>query len=180
VRLHQPGSGPGLPSDVLHWWATLAREGVDWLNETGGMRLLRRGTVVVHRGEPLNTMFIVLDGRLAVQRSGRSARGVDSVYPGEVLDDALSTGMPPSSVTLVADQDSCVFAMNKERLAVKLDDPAFAARFYRALGLLLAGSAERRMAQRRGGRRPAGAPSGEKPEPWRRRHGQGVRGDRVV
>jgi CRP-like cAMP-binding protein len=149
VRLHQPGSGQGLPRDVLHWWASLAREGVEWLNETGGLRLLRRGTVVVHRGEPLNTVFIVLDGRLAVQRSGRSG-DVDSVYPGEVLDDALSNGMPPSSVRLVADQDSCVFAMNKERLAVKLDDPALAARFYRALGLLLAGSAERRIAQRRG------------------------------
>lgn len=152
MRLEQPSSGQGSPMHALHWWATLAHEGVDWLNETGRMRLLRRGTVVVNHGEPLNTVFIVLDGRLAVQRSGQSAVDVDSVYPGEILDDALSTEMPPSSVTLVAVQDSCVFAVNKERLAVKLADPAFAARFYRALALLLACSAERRIAQRRGGR----------------------------
>jgi CRP/FNR family transcriptional regulator, cyclic AMP receptor protein len=150
VRLHQPSGGRGVSMHALHWWAALARERVDWLHETGRMRLLRRGAVVVHRRQPLNTVFIVIDGRLAVERSGPPARAVDCVYPGEILDDALSSGTPPSSVRLVAVQDSCVFAADKTRLAGKLDDPAFAARFYRALALLLACSAERRIAQRRG------------------------------
>jgi CRP-like cAMP-binding protein len=114
------------------------------------MRFLRRGTVVVRRGEPLDTVFIVLSGRLAIRRSGRSAREVQFLYPGELLDDALSTETFPSSVRLVAVQDSWVFGVNKERLAVKLDDPTFAARFYRAVALLLACSAEHRIAQRNG------------------------------
>lgn len=157
MRPGQLGSGGGA-MNALHWWATLTGEGVDWLNETGRMRLFRRGSVVVHRGEPLNTVFIVLHGRLAIQRAGRSAREVDAVYPGEIVGDALSTEMPPSTVTLVAVQDSCVFAVKKARLAVKLGDAAFASRFYRALALLLACSAERRLAQRSAVSRPAPVP----------------------
>jgi CRP/FNR family transcriptional regulator, cyclic AMP receptor protein len=148
VRLDRAGIGHTKPTHVAPWWTMLSREGVDWLNEAGHVRLLRRGTVVVRRGDPLDTVFIVVSGRLGVQRSGRWARDVDSVYPGEILGDALSTGTPPSSVALVAVQDSCVFAVNKERLTVKLADPTFAARFYRAVALLLACSADRRIAQR--------------------------------
>jgi CRP/FNR family transcriptional regulator, cyclic AMP receptor protein len=157
VTLDRPSSGQAA-MDALHWWATVTGEGVEWLHETGRIRLLRRGTVVVHRGEPLDTVFIVLSGRLAIQRSGRSMRDVEAVYPGEILGDALSTETPLSTVTLVAVQDSCVFAVSKARLTVKLGDAAFASRFYRALALLLACSGERRLAQRAAVSRPAPVP----------------------
>jgi CRP-like cAMP-binding protein len=142
-------SKPGPTWTASAWQRRLpASVGLECLQELGRVRLLRRGTVVVPRGAPLTTVFIVLAGRLAVQRAGRAERDADSVYPGEIVVDALATAMPPSAITLVAVRDACVLAVSRARLDAKLGDPVFAAKFYRALALVLACSAERRVAQR--------------------------------
>ena len=49
----------------------LSDQDVDWMVETGQREKVDAGTVLIHEGEPVTTLYVLLDGLLEI--SGRSS-----------------------------------------------------------------------------------------------------------
>ena len=124
---------------VLHLMGTLTDQDVEWLASQGRPRFVPRDTMVIEQGEPIEALFILLEGRLSVVMAGRQGREVAVLYPGEVLGEISFVDARPPSASVVSLEDSHVFVVPKDLLTKKLSrDDAFAARFYRALAVFLA------------------------------------------
>lgn len=124
---------------VLHLMGLLIDEDVEWLATSGEMRFVPKGTAIIRQGEPIDALSILLDGKLAVTVAAGQNQQVAVLYPGEVLGEISFVDARPPSATVTAMIDSHVLAINREALARKMQkEPAFAARFYKALAVFLA------------------------------------------
>jgi CRP/FNR family transcriptional regulator, cyclic AMP receptor protein len=107
---------------------------IDWLRATGRRREVPIAGVLIEQGRPIESVFIVLEGRLSVY----GAAGSGDIGIGEMLGEISFVDARPPSADVVANEDSVVLAIPKRELQAKLDaDPGFAARLYRAIALLL-------------------------------------------
>src|SRR5262249_20992061 len=98
-------------------------------------RRVSRGTVLVAEGDPLDTLYFVLEGVFTVAEgpSPPLRRGV-----GDVLGWLFVLDERSSPETVTALEDAAVLAFDRAELVAALDrDPSFAARFYRAVALRL-------------------------------------------
>ena len=101
---------------------------VEWLAYNGERRRLSAGEVIVREGEPLDALFITLNGQLAVTL--RDGRQVAQLGVGEVVGEIAFVDSSPPSATVTALGDALVLSLAKALLQRRLaDDPAFAARF---------------------------------------------------
>ena len=109
---------------------------VNWLGTNGVSQHLKAGTVIVRQGEPVDWLFIVIDGQLLVF-SGTFE--IAKLAAGEVVGEISFVDSRPPSASVRAAVDSQVLAINKELLSGKLlKDPGFSSRFYLALAIFLA------------------------------------------
>jgi CRP-like cAMP-binding protein len=107
---------------------------IDWLRASGQRREVPLGGVLIEQGRPIEAVFIVLEGRLSVY----GAAGSGDIGVGEMLGEISFVDARPPSADVVANEDSLVLAVPRRELQERLDaDPGFAARFYRAIALLL-------------------------------------------
>lgn len=122
--------------NVLFILGQLNDHDIGWMSRTGKRRQLEPGTPLIREGEPLEDIFIVLDGHLSV--SVGDGQVVAEVGAGEVLGEmSLIDAMPPSA-TVTARDEARVLAIDKQLLNERLDsDDGFAARIYRALAMFL-------------------------------------------
>jgi CRP-like cAMP-binding protein len=125
---------------VLYILGRLADEDIDWLTASGTRQRLKRGTVVVGEGTPIDQVYLVLDGELAVTSSRTGARELARLGSGEVVGElSFLDSRPPVATVSVASDEATVLGIPRGALSTKLEDDApFAARFYRALGTFLA------------------------------------------
>lgn len=124
---------------VLYILGRLADEDIDWLTETGTRERVSSGTVLVEEGTPVDRIFLVLDGELAVTSAAAGGRELARLGSGEVVGELSFLDSRPPVATVKAAGDASVLAIPREELSDKLeDDSQFAARFYRALGTFLA------------------------------------------
>lgn len=122
---------------ALHILGTLNDEDVNWLIHNGQRKLHPAGAVIIHEGQPIDSLIVVLDGQFIVS-TGKNKR-VASLYSGEILGEIAMIDKQPPSATVTAVRESCVLNINREVLERRLDaDAPFAARFYRAIALFLA------------------------------------------
>ena len=59
---------------VLFLFGQLSDDDVEWVTGAGTKRFLPRGEVLIRQGVPVESVFIVLEGRLAVWLTGKTAR----------------------------------------------------------------------------------------------------------
>ena len=124
---------------VLHLMGTLSDEDVEWLTANGQTRFVPRNTTVIQQGKPLEALFILLEGKLAVRTTGLRDVDVATLFPGEVIGEISFVDARPPSASVVSAQDSHLLAVAKDVLTRKLArDDGFAARFYRGLAVFLA------------------------------------------
>jgi CRP/FNR family transcriptional regulator, cyclic AMP receptor protein len=124
---------------VLHLLSTLSDEDVEWLSMAGRTTLVPRDTVVIREGEPLDSLFILIEGKLSVRTTSLGGREVAELYPGEVLGEISFVDARAPSASVVAERDCHLFAISRVLLTKRLTrDEGFAARFYRALATFLA------------------------------------------
>lgn len=122
---------------VLYLFGQLNDDDVDWMMAAGRTRLVTHGDTLIRQGVPVDALFILLKGRLAVLL-GRQEREIAKLNAGEIVGEMSFVDARPPSATVRALEDSTVFAIAKPVLANKLDrDLGFAARFYRALAIYL-------------------------------------------
>lgn len=122
---------------VLFLFGQLNDDDVEWMLAAGDKRPVPAGAVVIRQGVPIDALFILLAGRLAVLL-GREEREIARLGAGEIVGEMSFVDARPPSATVRALEDSAVFAIPKPALSAKLAaDLGFAARFYRALAIYL-------------------------------------------
>ncbi|MGQ0655176.1 MAG: cyclic nucleotide-binding domain-containing protein [Betaproteobacteria bacterium] len=121
---------------VLFILGQLTDSDVDWLAVNGTRKKLSKGDVLIRHGTRPLAMYIVLDGEMGVVTAkGMRLAGVAS---GDILGEMSFLDSSPTVVSVVAEQDCRVLEIPKPILESKLEtDVAFAARFYKALGVFL-------------------------------------------
>jgi bacteriocin-type transport-associated protein len=135
---------------VLFILSELADTDVEWMMQNGARATCPRGTVLIEEGRPIEVLYVLLDGRLSVSLAAAGGRQIALLQSGEVLGELSFLDSRPPSATVTALDDATVLRIPRALLQAKLAaDTAFAARFYRALGLFLA-SRLRRTQQRLG------------------------------
>jgi CRP-like cAMP-binding protein len=124
---------------VLFLFGQLNDDDVEWMLTVGTRRVVPAGGVVIQQGVPVDAVFILLEGKLAVWLKGRNGeRELARLNAGEIVGEMSFVDARPPSATVKALEDSMVFALSKAVLTRKLAaDSGFAARFYRALAIYL-------------------------------------------
>jgi CRP/FNR family cyclic AMP-dependent transcriptional regulator len=126
---------------VLFILGQLSDLDIEWLITAGRKQQIPAGTTLIHEGREIDALYIVLEGALAVHiqaRSGQGAREIVRLRTGEMVGEMSFIDARPPSATVQAIDVATVLAIPRQQLAVKLEqDTGFAARFYRALAMLL-------------------------------------------
>ena len=79
---------------VMYLMGTLEDSDVEWLAANGAALRLTQGEELVHEGRPIDSLFVVLDGQLAVQAGGTR---VATLLTGEVVGEiSFVDSRPPS------------------------------------------------------------------------------------
>src|ERR1700748_2255628 len=125
---------------VLFLFGQLNDDDVEWMLTAGTKRFVPAGVVLIQQGVPVDSVFILLEGRLAVRLAPRKGpeKEIARLNAGEIVGEMSFVDARPPSATVKALEDSTVFALSKAILNRKLAaDSGFAARFYRALAIYL-------------------------------------------
>ena len=124
---------------ALYFLGILSDSDIDWLVAAGNRRDVSAGTTLIEEGQPLDSVFLVIDGAFAVRTRALGGREIARLMSGEVMGEMSFVDQAPPSATVLSIENSFVLDIPRRRLNSKLSqDPAFAARFYRALAMFLA------------------------------------------
>jgi CRP/FNR family transcriptional regulator, cyclic AMP receptor protein len=122
---------------VLFLFGQLNDDDVEWMLRVGKRQPVARDEVLIRQGVPVDALFILLEGGLAVLL-GRQEREIARLNAGEVVGEMSFIDARPPSATVRGLESSTAFAIPKTVLTAKLEkDQGFAARFYRALAIYL-------------------------------------------
>lgn len=121
---------------ALYIMGILDDEDVEWIASRGRRLGVEKDEILIREGEPVDALFIVLDGRLDVSARGKP---VATLYAGEIAGEISFVDSRPPSATVRAAQFSHVLAIPRALLQSQLTtDPWFASRFFRAVATFLA------------------------------------------
>jgi CRP/FNR family cyclic AMP-dependent transcriptional regulator len=124
---------------ALHLLGILDDVDVEWMAINGDVERVRAGKVLIRQNTPVNALFILLDGQLSVYLERPDKIQVAKLLPGEIVGEISFVSSRAPSASVAAVQDSEVLTLSRDALLAKLmRDPAFGARFYRAIASFLA------------------------------------------
>lgn len=140
---------------VLFVFRELSDGDIDWISQAGKREQLTEGTVLIQEGEPNDAFYILLDGSLSVSVSQASSplakayavleggvlagQKLAKLSKGEIVGEMSFLDNRPPSASVTTLEKSLVLAIPRQQLSAKLQqDSGFAARFYRAIAVLLA------------------------------------------
>lgn len=117
----------------------LDEQDVDWLQLNGEAQPLASGEALIREGVPIDAMFIVVQGSLAVSATAVGHDSFDTCTRGDVVGEMAFLDARPPAATVTAIEDSVVFVIPSAVMRAKLKlDVGFSARFHRALAVFLA------------------------------------------
>jgi CRP/FNR family transcriptional regulator, cyclic AMP receptor protein len=124
---------------VLYIFGQLSDQDIQWLIDTGHKASCTRGTVLIRMGEPIESLYILLEGALAVSVGPDGGQRIALLGSGDIVGEMSFVDSSPPSATVKAEQDSLLLAIKRETLLRKIaDDTGFASRFYHAIAIFLA------------------------------------------
>jgi CRP-like cAMP-binding protein len=124
---------------VLYIFGQMSDDDIEWMIDNGTPRQLAPGDVVVREGQPIEALYIVLEGALIVSAASSGKAEIARLGAGEIIGEISFVDSRPPVATVTATMPSTVFALDRTQLYGKLErDPWFAARFYRAVSVFLA------------------------------------------
>jgi CRP-like cAMP-binding protein len=120
---------------ALFLFAALNDTDMRWMAASGPVRAYAFGDTLIHRGENLNGLLIILSGSAVVDIAGRTMPR----RAGECLGEMSLVDTRPASVTVTATEPTRALWLHGAVLRRRFDtEPGFAARCYRGLAILLA------------------------------------------
>lgn len=123
---------------ALYILAELSDRDFEWMLTVGRAKQIAAGTVLIREGEPIDALYIVLDGMLGVSVDALDSADIARLGYGEVVGEISFVDARPPSATVRAIEDSLVWALPRSQLVAKLSrDLAFSAHFYKALAIFL-------------------------------------------
>ena len=111
---------------------------IDWMISAGNRKKVSKGTALIHEGREIDSMYVVVDGAFAVQVAALGGKEIAKLRAGEIVGEMSFVDSRPPSASVVAVENSSVLSIPRNALNKRLEHPAFAARFYRALAVFLA------------------------------------------
>jgi bacteriocin-type transport-associated protein len=121
---------------ALYLLGQLSDADIEWMIAHGRRERLPAGTILIREGQPVNAIYIVLDGVLEV--TGSSVGGRVPLGCGEVVGEMSFIDSRPPGATVTVKADAVLLAIPRAGLSARLQrDPEFAARFYRSLAIFL-------------------------------------------
>lgn len=122
---------------VLYLFGLLTDADIEWMARAGTRQRLSDGDVLIHEGESVDSLILLLDGELVVTAEGFGQ--VARLGVGEIVGEISLVDSAPPSATVTARGNGLALFIDRSRLLQKLDsDMGFGARFYRALAMFLA------------------------------------------
>ena len=122
---------------VLFIFSVLSDSDVEWLAGTGERMHLDPGKVLIPMGARLDSIYFVLEGRLAVKT--RAGEVISVLESGEIIGEMSLVDPAPTVVSVEITAQTTLLRLPNSVVRQKLSaDTAFAARFYRALCVFLA------------------------------------------
>jgi len=124
---------------ALHLMGALDDNDIEWLVAAGARHFTQRGIVLVQEGMPIDSLFVLLDGRLVVRLEAQGGKAIAWLRSGEIVGEISFVDSRPPTASVIVDEDSHVLAIPKTLLLERLkSDQGIAARFYRAIAVFLA------------------------------------------
>jgi CRP-like cAMP-binding protein len=109
---------------------------VEWIASHGRRLNVRQDDVLIREGEPVDALFIVLEGSLNVRFGNKQ---IATLFSGEIVGEISFVDSRPPAATVTAGQSTRVLAIPRNLLTAKMStDPWFASRFFRAMATFLA------------------------------------------
>ncbi|MBD3560185.1 cyclic nucleotide-binding domain-containing protein, partial [Planktothrix sp. FACHB-1355] len=115
-----------------------------WMIESGMQVNASAGKILIQQGEPVEAVYILIDGTLAVsvtlgEGNSRVTKDINQLSSGEIVGEMSFVETGKASATVASFEESLLLAIPQQQLAAKLkQDMQFAARFYRAIAVVLA------------------------------------------
>lgn len=134
----------------------LTNSDIDWINAIGHRIEIAAGTVLIQEGKTADSLYILLDGILAIiisqadnnplsrafaaiEGGETPGREIGRLFSGEVVGEIPLVSTRATGTTVKAVEKSVLISIAQQDLAAKLQqDVGFAARFYRAIAIMLA------------------------------------------
>lgn len=124
---------------ALYILGELEDSDIDWLITSGKKERIPVNEILIQEGEESDALYIVLGGNFSVSIAALNNQEVSRVGPAEVLGEISYVDSRPPSATVRAAEESLVLSIPRPKLSEKLkQDMGFAARFYRAIAVVLA------------------------------------------
>lgn len=124
---------------ALQMLGVLEDPDIEWLLSHGRAQTVPSESVLIREGEPIDALYIVIDGKMSVRNVGLGNHEIAALFPGEIVGEISFVDSRPPVASVVAAQSSRVLAVPAMLIRDKLErDTGFAARFYRALASFLA------------------------------------------
>jgi len=134
---------------ALAFLSILDERDIEWLVANSKQQDIPSGSVLVRMGEPVEFLYLIVNGAFNVIASVPNERNVARVYAGELVGEMSFVDLHPPSATVTASLNSSVLAISKADLNEKIEeDVGFAKRFYKGISVLLSGRV--RAAHKRG------------------------------
>ena len=125
--------------NALFILARLTDGDIEFLLAQGKNTLLPPGARLVTQGVPGEFLDIIVDGSFEVRSGANESTVLRRLFRGEIVGEVSFLDQRPPSASVLAVEPSRVLRVPKARVQARLDtDSAFAARFYQALGTMLA------------------------------------------
>ncbi|MBD1873443.1 cyclic nucleotide-binding domain-containing protein [Nodosilinea sp. FACHB-131] len=142
-------------NDVLTVFSELRDSDIDWLTAFGQVETVPAGRVLLRAARPVEALYILLDGQMAVSAPSTSVNPLALCFLGltnsagdqpafATFSQGSMPGMmafldyQPLPVTVRSLTECLVFAVPRQTLATKLQvDDSFASRFYRVIAIQL-------------------------------------------
>lgn len=110
---------------------------VEWMANAGNRRSLTAGEVIITAGKQVESLFIILDGKMSV--GVKNIGEIAELGAGEILGEISFVDSTLPYATVMALMDTHVLELPRATIEKRLEiETEFAGRFYKALAIFLA------------------------------------------
>ena len=111
---------------------------IEWMIEHGRREVVPQGHVLIRQGQPVENLYITLSGHVSVIDEKMGGKELARLGSGEIVGEMSFIDARPPSATVQGADEATVLVLSKTALQNRIDqDPAFSARFHRALAIFL-------------------------------------------